>query len=297
MDTKIIEYVIAISEEKSISKAAEKLYITQPALSQRLKKLEEELGTPLFYRDSGGLALTDAGRIYINGGRSILQIKQEALQKLSGMNRNNKDRLRFGCAVVTAMECIPEFRELYPDIELVTQRCTTPVAKESLIMGHMDIAVLLTTSLEHSVLEYLPLSTGELVLAIPEHHPFVVGPDGFRDGYSALKDDYFILSPPPSLSRDMEEEALKQMQIQPRILCEINDNVSRRYMLNRGLGNGFLPDYTLRKEDTFRTYSLNPKLSFYVVAAYPRTIILSEPMKYMLRLLLTLFDKGAVALK
>lgn len=47
MDTKIIEYVIAISEEKSISKAAERLYITQPALSQRLKKLEEELGTPL----------------------------------------------------------------------------------------------------------------------------------------------------------------------------------------------------------------------------------------------------------
>lgn len=290
MDTKIIEYVIAIAEEKSISKAAEKLYITQPALSQRLKKLEDELGTPLFYRDSSGLVLTDAGRIYINGGRSILQIKHEALQKLSGMNRKNKDRLRFGCAVVTALECIPAFRESYPEIELVTQRCTTPVAKEALIMGHMDIAVLLAPSLEHSVLEYLPLSAGELVLAIPENHPATAGPDAFQNGYAALKDDYFILTPSPSLSRDMEEEALRQMEIQPRILCELNDNVSRRYMLNRGLGNGFLPDYTLKKEDTFRTYSLNPKLSFYVVAAYPRTIILSEPMKYMLRLLLTLFD-------
>ena len=68
MDTKIIEYVIAIAEEKSLSKAAERLYLSQPALSQRLKKLEDELGTPLFVRGKDGLSITDAGRIYVNGG-------------------------------------------------------------------------------------------------------------------------------------------------------------------------------------------------------------------------------------
>ncbi|MFR5732002.1 MAG: LysR family transcriptional regulator [Clostridium sp.] len=67
MDTKILEYVIAIAEEKSLSKAAERLYLSQPALSQRLKKLEDELGTPLFLREKNGLSITDAGRIYING--------------------------------------------------------------------------------------------------------------------------------------------------------------------------------------------------------------------------------------
>lgn len=71
MDTKIIEYVIAIAEEKSLSKAAERLYLSQPALSQRLKKLEDELGTPLFVRGKDGLSITDAGRIYVNGGHSI----------------------------------------------------------------------------------------------------------------------------------------------------------------------------------------------------------------------------------
>ena len=64
MDTKILEYVIAIAEEKSLSKAAERLYLSQPALSQRLKKLEDELGTPLFLREKNGLSITDAGRIY-----------------------------------------------------------------------------------------------------------------------------------------------------------------------------------------------------------------------------------------
>ena len=73
----MIEYVIAISEEHSLSKAAERLFITQPALSQRLKKLEKELGAPLFLREPAGLSITDAGCVYINGGRSILQIKHD----------------------------------------------------------------------------------------------------------------------------------------------------------------------------------------------------------------------------
>lgn len=291
MDTKIIEYVIAIAEEKSLSKAAERLYLTQPALSQRLKKLEEELGTPLFTRDTDGLTITDAGRIYVNGGRSVLQIRQDALKQLTSMSRNNKKVLRFGCATSTALECVPEFRAAFPDIDLVTRRCNTTQAKEDLIMGRMDIAVLLTNSLQHTALEFFPLSEGEFLLSVPEHHPALPEAGTSELHPEALRDDYFILSPAPSFSRDVEDSALKSLGIQPRILCEINDNVSRRYMLNRGLGCGFLPDYTLRQEDTFHTFSLHPKQTFYVAAAYSRSATLSEPMKGLLKLLLNLFDK------
>ncbi len=296
MDTKIIEYIIAIAEEKSLSKAAERLYLTQPALSQRLKKLEEELGTPLFKRENNGLTITDAGRIYINGGQSVLRIKQDALQKIANMKRSTADTLRFGCATSLAMECIPAFREKYPHIELITRRCNTPLAKEALVMGRMDIAVLLTQSLEHSTLEYLPLSKNELLLSLPENHPALSSHRDFQnpEDYEMLCDDYFILSPAPSQSRDMEEQALRQMSIRPRVLCELDNNVSRRYMLNRGLGNGFLPNYTIQKEDTFRTFSLQQPISFFVVAAYPKTITLSEPMKYMLKLLVSIFDAPAV---
>ena len=88
----------------------------------------------------------------------------------------------------------------------------------------------------------------------------------------------------------MEEQALKLMNIRPRILCEINDNVSRRYMLNKGLGNGFLPSYSIRPEDTFFTWSFQPNLSFYVVAACRKNTVLSEPMKSLLKLLLSHFQ-------
>ena len=291
MDTKLIEYVIAIAEEKSLSKAAERLYLSQPALSQRLKKLEDELGTQLFVRERDGLTLTDAGRIYINGGHSILQIKREALRKISSLTHSSKNFLRFACAASSALECIPAFRKDYPEIELMVRRSNSLTAKEDLIMGHADLGVLLTSSLQHSVLEYIPLWTGELLLAVPDGHPTLLAEDIKKGDYSALQNDYFVLTHAPSFVRNAEDQALRNMQIQPNILCEIEDDVSRRYMLNKGLGNAFIPSHLSHPEDTFYTYSLNPPLTFYIVAAYQKSINLSEPMKQLIRLLLTEYDQ------
>ena len=199
MDTKIIEYVIAIAEEKSLSKAAERLYLSQPALSQRLKKLEDELGTPLFVRGKDGLSITDAGRIYVNGGHSILQIKREALKKLTSMNpRQAKNTLRFACATSSAIECIPTFRKACSDIELLIQRCNTPKAKEDLIMGRADLGVLITSSIQHNALEYLPLWTGELLLAVPEGHSEFSQKDINSGNFNGIRGDYFILTRSPS---------------------------------------------------------------------------------------------------
>lgn len=293
IDTRIIEYVIAIAEEGSLNKAAEKLFISQPALSQRLKKLEDELGTELFRRENSGLVITDAGRVYINGGRSVLQIKQETMAKLSSMDQSQGDVIRFGCATSHALEAVPQFRAQYPDIMLSTRRCNTPTAKEDLIMGRMDMAVLLTPTLQHGVLEYLPLASNQALLAVPSQHPAASGKDSvdpFREGYGCLEEDYFILSPSGSYSRELEDKALKAMGIRPRILCEIADNETKRYMLGKNLGNAFLPGYSIQAEDTFVTFPLDPPLSFYIVAAYPKSTVLSEPVKCLLKILLTVFD-------
>jgi len=294
IDTRIIEYVIAIAEEGSLNKAAEKLFISQPALSQRLKKLEDELGTELFRRENSGLVITDAGRVYINGGRSILQIKQEAMAKLSSMDQSQTDVIRFGCAASHAREAIPQFRAEYPDMLLSTRQCTTPTAKEDLIMGRMDMAVLLTPTLQHSVLEYLPLASSQALVAVPPQHPAASKKGGegnpFREGYGCLEEDYFILSPSGSYARELEDRALKSMGIRPRILCEISDNETKRYMLGKNLGNAFLPGYSIQAEDAFVTFPLDPPLSFYIVAAYPKSTVLSEPMKCLLKTLLTVFD-------
>lgn len=80
MDTRLIEHIIKIAEEKSITKAAEKLYLTQSALNQQLLKLEHELGTELFKRNKADWSPTKAGEIYLEGGKEILRIKKTVLQ-------------------------------------------------------------------------------------------------------------------------------------------------------------------------------------------------------------------------
>ena len=77
MDIRQIEYIIAIEQEQSISKAAEKLFLTQSALNQQLLKLEKELGTPLFERRKHTMIPTYAGRIYLNTAHRMVDMKQE----------------------------------------------------------------------------------------------------------------------------------------------------------------------------------------------------------------------------
>ena len=79
MELKQLNYIVTIAEEKSLTRAAEKLFVSKPALSLQLSRLEKEEGLPpLFSRTKNGLVLTDAGRIYVNGARTILNLNEKA---------------------------------------------------------------------------------------------------------------------------------------------------------------------------------------------------------------------------
>ena len=87
MDMKTAHYFIAIAEEKSISKAAKRLYLSQPTLSSYLRKLESSVGTPLFYRDKT-LSLTPAGEVYIKGVRKIVAINNKMYREIEDICAN-----------------------------------------------------------------------------------------------------------------------------------------------------------------------------------------------------------------
>lgn len=78
-----LKYIVTISEEQSLVKAAEKLYVSQAALSQILLKLKKSGLPPIFYRKNGKLLLTDSGKIYVNGARHILSILEESEKAMS----------------------------------------------------------------------------------------------------------------------------------------------------------------------------------------------------------------------
>ncbi len=87
-DTRQMEYILMIAEEESLSRAAERLFITQSALSQQLTKLRKQGLPPLFEYKSGKMTSTDAGKIYLNGARTILYLKEKCEKELSELINN-----------------------------------------------------------------------------------------------------------------------------------------------------------------------------------------------------------------
>ena len=113
MDTKQIEYILKIAEENNITKAAEKLFITQSALNQQLLKLEKELGTPLFHRSRTNWRLTEAGEIYIEGAKAALQIKNTTYNRIYDVVSARKGHLTIG---LTPGRGLRMFTSIYPEL-------------------------------------------------------------------------------------------------------------------------------------------------------------------------------------
>ena len=107
MDTKQIEYILKIAEENNITRAADKLFLTQSALNQQLLKLEKELGTPLFYRSRTNWRPTEAGEVYLRNAREILRLKKDTYNQISDIAATRQGRLSIGFTPGRASTCLP----------------------------------------------------------------------------------------------------------------------------------------------------------------------------------------------
>ena len=85
MDVRHLTYIIAIAEQKNMTRAARELFVTQSSLSQHLSRLEKELGTPLFFRARNELALTPAGELYVEAARKVIEQVKDIVYPLSAM--------------------------------------------------------------------------------------------------------------------------------------------------------------------------------------------------------------------
>ncbi|MBM7653481.1 LysR family transcriptional regulator [Neobacillus cucumis] len=111
MELKQLEYMIKIAEEKNITKAAEKLFITQSALNQQLLRLEKELGTQLFFRSRSNWHLTRAGEIYIENAKKMVRIKKDTYNQINDLIEIKKGLLRIGLTPERGPEM---FAAIYP---------------------------------------------------------------------------------------------------------------------------------------------------------------------------------------
>ena len=285
-----LEAMIAISEEKSISKAAEKLLISQPALSRQLKLVEQELDAKMFQREHNHMVLTDAGKVYLYGAQSILNIYDNALAEIKKLRTSVQKQITFvyDTALLPSFieEVLPHFRELHENISVHTIDANTSIAKEYLLNGMADLAVSATKSLSHSILEYISLYEEELLLALPCNYPHIRYFKEHGVDFEMLHNMNFILNQASDHFGIYEREILKTSQFTPNGFYEVSGFNTLKHMIINHKGAGFLPKSMEHDSNRYTCFPLNPPTFFYIVIAYHKGTILSKPVKDLIKLLL-----------
>jgi len=174
MTTKQIQYVITLAFEGSFSRASEVLNISQPSLSQYIKKIETELGIDLFDRSNGDVRLTDAGRVYIDSGRKILKIEQQMRGALSDIASYKTGSIVIGATPYRATSMLPSiarcFQSIYPGIHLVIREGTISEIEEGMKQGKYNLALSLFP-IDERLFNSEIVMEEEMVLAVPKNYP------------------------------------------------------------------------------------------------------------------------------
>lgn len=174
MNSKQLQYVLALSQKGSFSRAAEALNISQPSLSQYIKKIESEIGLELFDRANGDVRITDAGRVYIDAGKKILDIEHQMENSFKDLASYKTGSLIIGTAPYRAASMMPiiaaTFQEIHPGMHLLVREGTTAELAEGMEHGEYDLALTLLP-IDMRLFNYEKVMEEELILAVPGSYP------------------------------------------------------------------------------------------------------------------------------
>ena len=174
MNAKQYKYVLTLAQEGSFSKAADVLNITQPSLSQYIKKIERQLGLPLFDRTNTCLRLTDAGRVYVETARKVLDLEHQMDVQLTDLRSYKTGSLIIGAAPYRAATMLPviasAFLSIHPGIQLVVKEGTTAELVEGMERGEYDLCLTMLP-IDTELFYYEKVLEEEMVLAVPAAYP------------------------------------------------------------------------------------------------------------------------------
>lgn len=168
-----LRYFLAVAEELHFGKAARRVHISQPPLSQQIRQLEIDLGVQLFYRTRRKVELTEAGRMFAAEARLILEQVEHAAGLVGEANRGKHNCLVVGCSPVNshfAVGIIKTFAQRYPEIRVVVKSLVTPQQLEAVRNNRIDIGFA-TLPVDGEGLAAEPIFRERLVVALSKNHP------------------------------------------------------------------------------------------------------------------------------
>ncbi|HEY9890501.1 MAG TPA: LysR family transcriptional regulator [Candidatus Sericytochromatia bacterium] len=197
MELRHLRYFITVAEELHFGRAAQRLHIAQPPLSQQIRQLEEELGVVLFHRTKRSVQLTDAGQVFLEEAKQVLIQAAQAVQAAQRASRGEIGQLVVSFVSSAAYNVLPKilqaFRARFPEVNLALHELTTDKQLQGLRDGWIDVGFL-RPPIEDDTLSLATIFQESLVVALPEIHPLSRQP---QVPLKALINEFFILFPRP----------------------------------------------------------------------------------------------------
>jgi DNA-binding transcriptional LysR family regulator len=239
LETQELASFAVLAEQLHFGRAATRLHISQPALSKRIRSLEDKVGGPLLVRNRRGVALTSAGTMFYKEARRIIRDVEVAFEAVRGATSGELGKLRLGVGMSTVHSLVPrallKFRESSPGVEIEIADMSTPSQIEALIAGRLDVGFV-RLPVKHPMLTVRKVLTERLTIATSEKFTGPLTMQGIQEqpfilidrGVSATYHDHCI-------------SLCDRSGFTPRIVYEPNDMFTILNLVSAGIGVSLVP--------------------------------------------------------
>jgi DNA-binding transcriptional LysR family regulator len=235
-----LEAFVEAARRGSVSRAAEALFLTQPALTARLKGLEASLGAELLVRTRRGVRLSEAGTAFLPFAQRALEAVADGRQLVAELARGSPGRLAIGAAPAVSTSVLPgmlaRFRAAWPSAQLIVRTGHSEEVLEMVLREQVDLG--LVRELRHPEIVTTPLYEDELVLVFEPNHPFAARR---KIKVAEVASEHLILFDRTSSYHELTSSLFRQAGVVPRGVMELDTIDAAKKMVEQGLGVALLP--------------------------------------------------------
>ncbi|MBR2563289.1 MAG: LysR family transcriptional regulator [Paenibacillus sp.] len=286
MEFRQLQYTLQIAAERNFSRAAEKLHIAQPSLSQQLSKLEKELGVLLFQRNTSTVELTHAGVTFVEQAQKIVDAVELLRQEMSDISQLRKGKVVVGSMPITGSHLLPHvlpaFQQAYPDIEVTLLEDSGITLEKLTASGKADLS-LLSLPLQEPTLSYVTIGEERIDLAVPPDHPLAQrGAAGQLQPVriDELRDEPFVVLKKGQGFRKLTFDLCEQAGFNPQVVFESTNIETLQSLVATGMGITLVPRFIARapRSEFVPVYVplADPTPSRTLVVAYRQGRVLSK---------------------
>lgn len=217
-----LEYFIKTAEVLHFTKAAELCFVTQSGLSQQIKKLEEELGMPLFKRIGKKVQLTEAGSVFLIHAKKVVENVENGKQAIEDLNEMIGGELRIGVTYIFGFLILPvvnAFAKTYKNLRIIVEYGTTEALEQKLMTNELDLALVISSHAIELPIQKVPLFTSNMVMAVSKSHSLAALD---KIPFKKIEDVALILPGKGSNSREYVEILFVKHHMKPKIAIELN---------------------------------------------------------------------------